>query len=464
MSKLLKFEAFIACLLMSLGVMGIQNASADVASLEPNFVAGQSDVVSKLNNDRTTLTNSVNNIRGVYAGSPQTSGQVQADTVGEENMADDANPRIRTYEAAGCEFVYEGFLPGTTSGTLVVSIPAGTAYPRGYRIKKTSTTAHTCAASKWTYLDIDQNGTFQYQEVAINAAVPAVAANSIRIARISTDATQVAHVQDLRTLNCAAASFDEIKVSPTSASLGDLIEKGVQTRRFSPAGRTPKGYVQGLFVSWDTHTTFKVTSGGAFINGRYRDASEDVTVPQTNDTPSQGISGLDSGAIGASTKYYVYADADEDDVDDISITYSTSNSGPTGVTNARLIGSIRTDASSLFTSRDVVTSHAISEREIVGGWVTIDESASILDAWNVSGATDLGAGTWQIIWDQDFASAEYTVAGACRMATDAGEFVLNPNPGDKQVGSVTVSCRSTASGGSTDSTRIYVQAIGDMRL
>lgn len=451
-------------ILMSIIVMSCQIiAFGDIVSLDSNYSPGQSDIITKLNNDRIALTNGVNNIRGVYAGSPQTSGQVQADTVGEENMADDANPRIRTYESAGCEFVYEGLLPGTTSGTLVVSIPAGTAYPRGYRIKKTSTTAHTFTASKWTYLDIDQNGTFQYSEVAIDAAVPSVAANSIRIGRISTDATQVAHVKDLRTTNCAAASFDEIKVSPTSASLGDLIENGVQTRRFSPAGRTPKGYAQGLFVSWDTHTTFKVTSGGAFINGVYRIASVDVTVTTGNDTPSQGISGLDTGAIAASTKYYVYAAGDESEVNSLSVTYSTTGTGPAGVTNYRLIGSIRTDGSSLFSSRDVVTAHALSEREIVGGWVTIDENAAILDSWNVSGTTDLGAGTWQVIWDHDFASAEYVVAGACRMATDAGEFVLNPNPGDKQVGSVTVSCRTTNGGVSFDSTRVCVQAIGDMR-
>src|SRR3990167_1603375 len=84
---------------------------------------------SRLNdNFAKSLTGGINNINSV---------NVVDDSLDESTMADEINPRIRTYEGAACEFVYTGLLPAT-SGTLSTTISAGTAYPRGYRVNKAS--------------------------------------------------------------------------------------------------------------------------------------------------------------------------------------------------------------------------------------------------------------------------------------------------------------------------------------
>jgi len=396
-------------LYLSWMVIGGQ-AFADIVSLDSNYVAGQTDMTTKLNADRLALTNGVNNIRGVFAGSAQSSGQIKADTIGEENMADDANPRIRTNEGAGCPDKTSGMLTTTTSGTLLGSIPAGVSYPDGYRVEKTTTTAKTWTASKWTYYYILTSGSFDYQEVTIGAARPSDLAGSATIARVSTDGTQVVAVQDLRTTSCATGTFAGTFSTSSGSTLDDMLKVGPPVRRFSPAGRTPVGHAQGAFVSWDSHTTFKVTPGALYINGRYRFVSSDITVTTGTDTPSSGLSGLDTGTVtGGPLKYYVYGVADQDDVTSYSVTYSTNATTPTGLTNYRLIGSVNTDATNLFTSRDNVTVHTISEREIVGGWVHFDGqgSGTILNSYNVASILENAAGDYSISWDSDFVNATY---------------------------------------------------------
>ena len=329
------------------------------------------------------------------------SSNIAADTVAESDMADDANPRLRTFEGAACEKVYEGLLSSTTSGTLVGSIPAGTAYPLGYRVVKASATPKTFTASKWTFVDIDINGNFQYSEVAIGAATPSVATNSIRISRVSSDGTQVPHVQDLRTTNCAAGPFEIIKDTSTGASLEDILSWGTPVRN-----RGSVGFVQGLHVSWDAHATFTVKQGSAFINGQYRFLSSDITVAQTADDPSNGTSGIDTGAIAASTRYNIFALADQSGVSSYSISFGTGST-PNGGTNYRKIGTIATDASTLFMSADVSTTHGFSLREAIGGWANFNGKASaghIRNSYNVAAFTDGGTGIFTLTWDRDFVS------------------------------------------------------------
>ena len=341
------------------------------------------------------------------------SSNIANDTVAEVDMADDANPRIRTYEGGSCEKVYTGLLPTTTSGTLTGSVPSGTAYPLGYRVVKSSSTPKTWSASKWTFVDIDINGDFTFSEVALEGATPAVATNSIRLARVSTDATQVGSVQDLRTTSCTTGTFDGTAASTTSnVSLNEVLRTGQPVRRFSIAGRTPQGWAQGLFVSFDTISTFKVISGSAYINGVYRFVSTDITVTTGTDTPNAGISGLDTGTVtGGPLRYYVYAVADQDSVETYSITYSLSSSAPSGLTNYRLIGAINTDATNFFTSKDMVTVHAVSERELIGGWINFDGqgSGTILNSYNVASILENAAGDYSISWDADFNNATYAV-------------------------------------------------------
>lgn len=392
-------------------------------------------------------------------------GNIADDTLTEADMADEINPRVRTSEGASCAKVVTGLLPAVNAGSLTTTTSAGTAYPQGYRVNKSSTTQKTYTATKWTFVDLDQNGDFQYSEVAIDAATPAVATNSIRLARVSTDGTGVQTVTDLRTTSCAQGPFSAIKDTATEASLEDMFLYGQPVRRFSPAGRTPEGWANGLFVSYDTHTQFKVTKGSAYVNAEFRFTSQDETVTTANDNPAQGDNGLDTGAIAANTKYYVFAVADQSSVADLSFSYSTSGTAPTGLTNYRLIGSINTDKSALFTSNDPVTVHALSEREIVGGWINFNGSGGIAsrDAYNVSAIADDGAGQYTVTWDANFLNNSYATASQCQDTGSANQcFVAIHNTTGLAAGSARLHAVDY-SGGNEDSTIITLIAIGDSR-
>jgi hypothetical protein len=316
------------------------SAYADIVSLQSNYVAGDADVVTHLNNDRTALTNGVNNVRGVFSGGVQSSGQIKSDTVGEENMADDANSRIRTAEGASCtDLTYTGLLSSTTSGTLVGSVPAGTGYPSGYRVVKSGATAHTFTASKWTWVDMDIAGSFTFVEQAIGSATPSVTANSMRISRVSTDATQISAVQDLRITNCSTGPFENFADASGEATLGDVLVKG------------EGGWANGLnLVSYDA-TSVTVRPGAAYISGDYKALLGSKTVSITTAGNSlTGIDGLDSGAVGATTTYYLYATADIDATKPPIMIFSSNATTPTGPIKFRRIGEATTDAGSGFTA------------------------------------------------------------------------------------------------------------------
>lgn len=433
-------------------VLIAQTAYAGTVSFDQ--LATSSDLtVAKYNSDLNTIFTDYN--------SNVQSTNIADDTVAEVDMADNANPRIRTYEGASCEKVYSGLLPSTTSGTLVGSIPSGTAYPLGYRVVKSSSTPKTFTANKWTYVDLDINGDFTYSEVTIDSSAPAVAVNSMRLARVSTDSTQVFEVTDLRVTNCAAGPFEDISDVNGEATLDDLFANGASVRRFSEAGRTPNGLAQGAFVSWDSATTFKVTAGSLYINGRYRSNSSDITVPTTLDTPLSGVSGLDTGSVtGGPKRYCVYGVADQESVPTYSATFSENCTSPTGVTYARLLGSITTDASNNFSSRDVVTAHAISEREIAGGWIKFagTGTVAIYSSYNVSSITDNGTGDYTVTWDKDFASDDYAVVctpenGQCNVSATGGA----------QTGSIRIRTANTDGTANADLDRISLIAFGDTR-
>jgi len=454
-------KLFISSLILSLAVIVSQEASADVASIESNYVAGQALSVDKLNNDRTTLTNSVNNVRGVFAGGVQSSGQIKADTVGEENMADDANPRIRTYEGASCsDLVVTGLLP-STSASLVGSIPAGTAYPDGYRVDKTSSTAKVFTASKWTFVYLLSSGSFSYSEVAIGAATPTAPANSALLARVSTDTTTINTVSDLRTVNCTSGPFSDIADATNEATLEDLLTNGTVVRKNSVSGITPQGFVQGLVVSWNTHTTFKVTAGSAYINGKYRVITSDQTITTGADDPTTGTSGIDTGSVtGGPVNYYVYGIADQSEVNTASITYSLSSTAPSGVSNYRFLGKIRTDATNLFTSENVSTVHSISEREVVSGEIDFNGSGTVAinKSFNVSALTDNGTGDYTVTWENDFDTAYYSclVTSGPGSALGGYGYVFA-----KAVGTAQVRIANPYGAGLEDSASISVIAIGE---
>lgn len=443
----------ITALLLSLIVIGSQNiALAGIVSFDQ--VAVSNDItVAKYNADLNTIyTDHNSNI--------QTS-NVKDGTLLVGDFDSSASPQVRTDEGAACDFVYTGLLSSTTVGTLTGSISAGTAYPVGYRISKSSATAKTFTASKWTFVDLDFNGNFQYSEVSINGATPSVAANSIRLERVSTDTTKIADVLDLRKTSCASGPFSAIADVAGEATLADLFTNGQPHRRFSPAGRTPNGFAQGLFISYDTTTTFKVTSGSAYINGKYRSVSQDITVTTGADAPSTGGSGIDTGSVtGGPLKYYVYGVADQDSAKTLSISFSTSPTAPTGVTNARLLGAINIDNNNLFTSYDTVTAHAVYEKEIAGAWVTFDGAAStigIKGGYNVSGLTDGGTGVYTVTIDSDFNTTNYVVV--CTSDNTSAHYCSH---GTKAVGSTPINVNQTTTNAAVDGDVDYL-AFGDTR-
>lgn len=391
-------------------------AQAAITSPDHTFIANDqysSDFHTRLNRNIVQLTDGVNNV---------VSAQVTADTLAESDMADEINPRIRTYEGAACEFVYTGLLP-VTSASLTSNIAAGTAYPRGYRINKASATSKTYSASVWTYVDIDINGDFQYSAVAIDAAAPATATNSIRLARVSTDGTTINTVTDLRTTSCTAGPLQNISDASGEATLEDLYSFGRPVRTTTPTGTAPQGFAQGLNLVYDAGgQTVTVKAGAAYINGKYRAISTDTVVPVTADAPATGVSGLDTGAIAANTTYYMYAVADQEAVKTPSFSISASSSAPTGVTNARLIGSLKTEGNTRFVSRDVNTVHAINETELITSSFRFDGTAtpiSSADTMNVSGITDNGTGDWTVAFDVDYASST-TPNVVCASRHDSG--------------------------------------------
>ena len=109
------------------------------------------------------------------------------------------------------DFVVSGLLGSDPGASLTMTIPGGTAYVIGKRVVKSGSDADltkTYTASKDTYVDISNTGAITYSEVANGAAAPAVAANSIRLEKVITNATEITGVTDLRVMkpNVAASS------------------------------------------------------------------------------------------------------------------------------------------------------------------------------------------------------------------------------------------------------------------
>ena len=154
--------------------------------------------VARLEDNRATFQAAINSADGALI----TAGSITATT-----LDANSNPENRWNEVFD-DFVFTGLLP-PTSGSLSATTTAGTAYAVGTRVVKDAT-SNTYTANKHTYVDISNTGTFTYSEVAIDAAEPSVASNSIRLARVSTDGTTVASIVDKRVLNTVFATDQTI--------------------------------------------------------------------------------------------------------------------------------------------------------------------------------------------------------------------------------------------------------------
>jgi hypothetical protein len=98
-----------------------------------------------------------------------------------------------------CDGVATGLTVTQTSGR-VGSILGGVAYIQGVRVV-TTTQSYTFTASKDTYIDLSKDGVFTYVEMANGSGYTneaAITANSVRIAKVVTDASNIVIVYDRR--------------------------------------------------------------------------------------------------------------------------------------------------------------------------------------------------------------------------------------------------------------------------
>ena len=116
------------------------------------------------------------------------------------------------------DYVKEGCLPAT-SANLTSDISAGVAYSQGRRVVK-AVTSRTYTASKDTYVDLKGDGTYLYSEVANGAAAPAVAADSIRLAKVITDVDNITGVTDLRTLYKRLDATNNLAIMDGNVGIG----------------------------------------------------------------------------------------------------------------------------------------------------------------------------------------------------------------------------------------------------
>lgn len=175
---------YLLTLLLALGI----SIPAYAAQITVDDIITPDDLtISWINSFKSTVIDAINNADG---------GNLIDGTVTATKLDANANPVNRWNEAFE-DWVYTGLLPPTTSGTLTSTTTAGTAYIDGERVVKDAT-AHTYSATKWTYVDLSSNGTYTYVETAVDIAEPATTTDSIRLARVVTDGTEVTSVRDDR--------------------------------------------------------------------------------------------------------------------------------------------------------------------------------------------------------------------------------------------------------------------------
>jgi len=232
------------------------------------------------------------------------SANILDDSLDESTMSDSINPRVRTDENIG-DYTYTGMLP-VTSTDLTSNISAGTSYVNGYRIV-TDATSKTYTASVDTWVYIDQNGAFQYSEVATGAAQPTTPSNSLLLAQVVCDGDNITSVVDKRTTTPPGLRvYEDIK-------LGATISRDITTATTINISRGTIDFGSGITVRRNT-----LTSDIVFT--------------------SNGRGGLDTGSL-AEGYYAIWAVPDDANATNYEGVASTSFSATSlAITGEKLIG------------------------------------------------------------------------------------------------------------------------------
>lgn len=102
------------------------------------------------------------------------------------------NPETRIAESLS-DFVASGVTWSSVSG-LNGTMTSGAVYILGKRLVIPSVSSRAFTASKDTYVDVGSTGTLSYTEVANGATAPALAANSLRLAKVVTSGSAITSV------------------------------------------------------------------------------------------------------------------------------------------------------------------------------------------------------------------------------------------------------------------------------
>lgn len=237
------------------------------------FLTGDDVTISHLETMRSTFQGAINSADG---------GLLQTASVTSAKLDANANVENRWNESFN-DFVYTGLTIPEVTG-LSSTTTAGTAYIEGVRVVKDAT-AHTYTTNKSTYVDLSKNGTYTYGEVAHGATAPSVAANSIRIAMVSTDTSNVITVDDVRVTSVTLGSGAVTSIQDTDQDTKVQVEKnsdediirfdtdGTERVLISSSGLGLKGSTSGTTtitptaIAGTTTLTLPAVTGTAWISG-----------------------------------------------------------------------------------------------------------------------------------------------------------------------------------------------------
>lgn len=175
-------------------------------------------------------------------------------------------------------FVFSG---GIWSGdayasTRAASMTAAVCYIDGIRTTVSPVTARTFTASKDTYVDISSGGTLIYTEVTNDAASPALAASSIRLAIITTGASNIASVNAIHQGNVNASAVCSAGLTcntSTKMRVGNSDSLGNLIRPNSPRSRIIAGIARNVNSTTGnpggTHVIWNGCDGLPFIAEPY---------------------------------------------------------------------------------------------------------------------------------------------------------------------------------------------------
>jgi len=297
-------------LFMLLSLVNISNAQISTTA----YVTADDVTIYNLESNRVILTDAINSGDGSL---------IQAGTISASTLDANANPENRWNEGFN-DFVFRG-LTIPTSASLSSTTASGIAYVNGSRVVKDST-AKEYTASKWTWVDLSSTGTYTYSEVAIGGSEPSVATNSIRLARVSSDATTISSVSDERVtqINIAAGSAGSLADTDADTTIQTEESTDEDILRFDIGDATLSSATEAFTVQAIDTTNIKIEPGTDNIvdlgssSKEFRDLYIDGTVTADAVTAGSFISTSGTFTIGANTVDF------DDSSDAYVLTFDTS--------------------------------------------------------------------------------------------------------------------------------------------